>query len=107
MAVVVVAIFEERHELVKETVQGLQGRPTLVGAALIEGVVVDEEMDFGDHQVADGVGFTPSGEHIDVMVWANSNGLSALDLVDYSGSGQLPVAESICSFEELSRGEKA
>ena|SRR5690242_14569108 len=58
-----------------------------------------------DRRVADGVGFTSSGEHIDVMVWANSNGLSALDLVDYSGSGELPVVESICRFEELGRGE--
>jgi hypothetical protein len=34
------------------------------------------------------------------MVWANSDHVSALDLVDHLGEGKLPVPNSISTWEQ-------
>jgi hypothetical protein len=53
----------------------------------------------GDTRIADGLGRTPSGKRVDVMVWVSAGNVSALDIVDHESSGELPVAESVTSFE--------
>ncbi len=57
------------------------------------------------YRVADGVGYLPDGERIDIMVWASSGNVAALELVDHAGKGQLPTAESVCSWEEAGERE--
>jgi hypothetical protein len=52
-----------------------------------------------DRRIADGAGRTASGKRVDVMVWAKGDDVNALDIVDYESSGELPVAESVASFE--------
>jgi len=55
----------------------------------------------GDTRIADGLGHTASGKRVDVMVWASGNHVSALDIVDHERSGELPVAETVTSFERV------
>lgn len=54
----------------------------------------------GDYRVADGVGYLPSGQRVDVLVWASSGSVSALEIVDHAGAGELPEPSSVCSWEE-------
>ena len=58
-----------------------------------------------DHRVADGIGYLADGERVEVMVWASEGHLSSLELVGHTGKGQLPTAESICSWEEAGERE--
>jgi hypothetical protein len=53
----------------------------------------------GHTRIADGLGRTASGKRVDVMVWVSGSNVSALDIVDHESSGELPVAESVTSFE--------
>jgi hypothetical protein len=52
----------------------------------------------GDERVADGVGTTPSGMEVGVMVWARDGTVTALDIVDHEGSGELPVPGSVRGY---------
>lgn len=54
----------------------------------------------GDYRVADGVGYLPGGQRVDVLVWASSGSVSALEIVDHAGAGDLPEPGSVCSWEE-------
>ena len=58
-----------------------------------------------DVRVADGVGYLASGERIELMVWASEGQIAAFELVDHGGKGQLPIAESVCSWEEEGQHE--
>lgn len=54
----------------------------------------------GEQRLADGVGYLPSGERVDVLVWAEGTALSQLELVDYGqAKGVLPIPESVTSWE--------
>jgi len=55
-----------------------------------------------DRRVADGVGSLPDGETIGILVWACSEQLSALELVDHMGQGNLPNPESVRAWDEAS-----
>jgi hypothetical protein len=57
-----------------------------------------------DVRLADTIGRTADGKQIDVMVWGAEGRLSALDLVDYFGTGELPTAESIGQYGHLILG---
>lgn len=61
--------------------------------------------DKSDYRVADGIGYLADGDRIEVMVWASEGHLSSLELVGHAGKGQLPAAESICSWEEAGERE--
>lgn len=58
-----------------------------------------------DRPVADGIGYSADGERIEIMVWASEGHLSSLELVGHAGKGQLPTAESICSWQEAGERE--
>jgi hypothetical protein len=53
-----------------------------------------------DYRAADGVGYLLNGQRVDVLVWASSGSVSALEIVDHAGAGELPEPKSICSWEE-------
>jgi hypothetical protein len=53
----------------------------------------------GDYRIADGVGYSPSGQRVEVLVWASSKSVSALEIVDHAGAGELPDPTSVCSWE--------
>ena len=59
----------------------------------------------GDYIVADGVGYLANNEGINVMIWARGTQVTTLELVDHYGSGQLPLPESVCSWEEAGARE--
>lgn len=59
----------------------------------------------GDARVADGLGSLPSGERVEILVWAPAGHLSSLELVDHAGRGTMPTAESVCSWEEAGERE--
>ena len=53
-----------------------------------------------EQRLADGVGYLPSGERVDVLVWAEGAAISQLELVDYGlANGALPIPESVTSWE--------
>ena len=56
-----------------------------------------------DYRIADAVGRLPNGAKVDVMVWANSDHVSALELVDHRGEGGLPVPETVLSWGEYGK----
>lgn len=58
----------------------------------------------GDRQIADGVAYMPSGGAADVMVWASGGNLTALDIVDYGATGELPNSKTVCAREQLHQG---
>jgi hypothetical protein len=58
-----------------------------------------------DHRVAEGIGYLADGERVEVVVWASEGHLSSLELVGHAGKGQLPTADSICSWEEAGERE--
>ena len=60
-------------------------------------------IDRNDARIANGVGQTADGKFVDVMVWAKDDVVTALDIVDYESSGQLPTSESICSYDEAGK----
>jgi hypothetical protein len=53
-----------------------------------------------DYRAADGVGYLPDGQLVEVLVWASSLRVSALEIVDHAGAGELPDPNSVCSWEE-------
>lgn len=53
-----------------------------------------------DYRLADGVGYLSDGTRINVLVWAQDDNISSLEIVDYAGAGQLPRTETVCSWEE-------
>ncbi|MDO9439163.1 hypothetical protein [Hydrogenophaga sp.] len=56
---------------------------------------VPEEWRDDRHRVADGAGETADGEHVTIIVWANSTALAHLELVSYSDRrALLPVPSS-------------
>jgi hypothetical protein len=59
----------------------------------------------GDYRVADGVAFLPSGQRVGLLVWASSGRLSALEIVDHEGAGELPAPQTVCSWEEAGERE--
>lgn len=59
----------------------------------------------GDYRAADGVGYLPSGQRVDVLVWASSVGVVALEIVDHAGAGELLDPTSICSWKEAGKRE--
>jgi hypothetical protein len=59
----------------------------------------------GDYRVADAVGFLPSGQRVELLVWAASGRVSALEVVDHLGAGELPEPQSVCSWEEAGKRE--
>lgn len=64
------------------------------------GSVYFREPSQSEQRVADGVGYLPSGDRVDVMVWAEGTSVSHLELVDYGqANGVLPVPESVTSWE--------
>ena len=53
-----------------------------------------------EQRLADGVGYLPSGERVDVLVWVEGTAISRLELVDYGqAKGALPIPESVTSWE--------
>lgn len=53
-----------------------------------------------EHRLADGVGYLTDGTRVDLMVWAKDDYISSLEIVDHAGAGQLPRAETVCSWEQ-------
>jgi hypothetical protein len=53
-----------------------------------------------DKRLADTIGRTADGKQIDIMVWGTDGQVTALDLVDYSSTGELPTPESIGRYAE-------
>lgn len=56
-----------------------------------------------EHRLSDGVGYLRSGERVDIIVWGHGNQVSSLEIVDHLGAGELPEANSVCSWEEAGR----
>jgi hypothetical protein len=48
-----------------------------------------------DRPIATSVGRTPSGKFVEVMIWVAADRVSALDIVDYESSGELPAVDTI------------
>jgi hypothetical protein len=55
-----------------------------------------------DRCIADGVGRTAAGKQVQVMVWVAGERLSALDVIDYEFSGELPLPATITSLQAAS-----
>ena len=60
-----------------------------------------------DYRVADGVGYLPSGQRVEIFVWASSASVTALEIVDHAGAGSLQDPASVCSWEEAGVREAA
>lgn len=61
-----------------------------------------------ERRLADGVGFLPSGERVDVLVWAEGPALSRLEIVDFGrANGALPMPESVMSWERAGEVQPA
>ena len=56
-----------------------------------------------DYRIADAVGRLPSGTPVHVMIWANSDHVAALELVDHRGEGKMPAPETVLSWEQYGR----
>jgi hypothetical protein len=52
-----------------------------------------------EDRLADGVGYLADGSRVEVLIWAKDENTSSLEIVDHAGAGQLPRAESVCSWE--------
>ena len=58
-----------------------------------------------EQQVTEAVGLLSGGERVDIIVWANGESISRLEIVGHLGKGELPDPETICSWAEAdSRG---
>lgn len=51
-----------------------------------------------EQRLADGVGFLPSGESVDIIVWGRENEVSSLEIVDHMGAGELPEPDMVYSW---------
>lgn len=51
-----------------------------------------------DERVANGVGRSEDGNLIEVVVWANEETVTAMDIIDFSSGGRFPVPESIAAL---------
>ncbi len=57
-----------------------------------------------EFRIADGLGYTADGEEIGIIVWASGSQVVHLELYNYSDQpARLPIAESVCSFEQSRR----
>ena len=57
-----------------------------------------EERD--QHRVADAVAHFDDGRLANLVVWADAEQVTTLEVVDHFGVGDLPLAESVCTWEE-------
>lgn len=61
-----------------------------------------------EHRLADGVGFLPSGQRVDVLIWAKGSDISRLEIVDYGqANGALPIPESVTSWDRAGGVQQA
>ena len=83
-----------------EMVEGVAGRMVMAECECGCRSLYLQHRASGDYRVADGVGYLPGGQRVDVLVWASSGSVTTLEIVDHAGAGELPEPASVCSWEE-------